>query len=188
MSARDAITPAVLRELLTYDPDTGALTWKARDVSWFNATERRSAANTCAVWNARYAGTPALAANDGQGYLAGSVLGVAIKAHRAAWAIIYGKWPDEVDHQDGDTMNNRKMNLVDGARAGNSKNRKPYRKNSDLPPGVRFDNRKRRPYGATIKVDGRTRYIGYYGTPDEAHAAYLAAAREHGFSPRHGRI
>ncbi len=190
MSKRNAITPAVLRELLNYDPETGAFRWKERDVSWFQPSARRSAAHICALWNARYAGKPALTAKNQDGYRHGYILGVHVKAHQVAWAWVHGCWPEnEIDHGDGDEANNRIRNLQDTTHQSNSLNRRAYQKASDLPPGVKFyPNRRVRPYQARIRIRGKSLSLGYHDTPEKAHAAYLDAAREHGFSPRHGRL
>jgi hypothetical protein len=38
-------------------------------------------------------------------------------------------------------------------------------------------NKKLNKYRAKIKVDGKTIYLGYYNTPEEAHQAYLIAEK-----------
>lgn len=189
MAKHELPSPEVLRQLLDYDPETGILTWKYRDVSWFRPSATRSAVHVCALWNSRYAGKPALTGHWGLGYRAGSVLGVRVKAHRACWAIHYGKWPSEdIDHDDGDSSNNRIRNLFDRTTQQNCMNAAPHRKKSDLPPGVKFyPKRKGRRYQARIGLRGKSLSLGYHDTAEAAHAAYLAAADKHGFSRRHGR-
>lgn len=78
-----------------------------------------------------------------------------------------------VDHIDGDGLNNRRSNLRAGTQSQNCVNRK--RTPGPHPRGVTPAKRKWKAY---IKYRGKIRHIGLYNTPEEAHAAYLKAARE----------
>lgn len=96
------LTSEIVREFLHYDPDTGVFTWKKRDRKWFDDDHR------CNWWNARFAAQPALASVDRKGYRTGLILRLAIKASRAAFLYMEGRWPDpQVDHKNGVRSDNR---------------------------------------------------------------------------------
>ena len=188
MASTPLPSPEVLRQLIAYDPDSGSLTWLHRDSTWFCASATRSAEHVCRLWNARYAGAPALNYPRG-GYLVGLVLSVPVRAHRVAWAIHHGRWPrDRIDHIDGDGTNNRLENMREVSAAENARNAAPHKKASCLPPGVKEYQRKqgRLRFQARICVAGRSRSLGYFASAEDAHAAYRAALLESGFSERHG--
>lgn len=47
---RDIVTPETLRELLTYDPDTGHLFWKPRPPTMFHATAVKTPERQAKWW------------------------------------------------------------------------------------------------------------------------------------------
>lgn len=180
------ITPDLLRELIYYDPTTGMLTWKAREPNLFVGKEQ-DPRHSAKVWNKRYAGMPALQSRDGRGYLHGAVFGRTISAHRAAWAIHYGQWPEHgIDHVNGDTAENWIDNLRDVPDSVNAKNQKRNARNTSGITGVSYFARTKR-WVAMIKGDGKARNLGYYRTIEEAAAARKTAERRYGFHPNHGR-
>src|SRR3546814_6825516 len=99
--------PDLLRSLLHYAPDTGALSWRARPVDMFTGAPQ-GAERAAASWNARYAGKPAMAGVSRQGYARGAIFDRVYLAHRVAWAIHYGSWPsEEIDHINQDRKSTR---------------------------------------------------------------------------------
>ena len=65
--------------------------------------------------------------------------------HQAVWLVCHGRWPKgEIDHIDGDRMNNRIENLRDVSRWQNMRNKLlPWRPNKETQvPGVIIDKRK----------------------------------------------
>lgn len=61
---------------------------------------------------------------DSKGYITIKHDGVAIKAHRIAWALHYGEWPEqELDHINRDERDNRIVNLRLADRFINNQNR-----------------------------------------------------------------
>lgn len=93
---------------------------------------------------------------------------VRIFAHHLVWYIHKGAIPDDmmVDHWDGDYLNNRIENLRLVTRSGNSQN--------SVRRGYFLDNRSGK-YRSEITLDGVTKRLGYFDTPQEARAAYVAA-------------
>lgn len=180
MAKRQLPSPEVLRQLLDYDPDTGALRWKYR------ASEFCTSAAEWKRWNKQFAGREAFITVTGAGYLRGNVLGICIFAHRVVWAIVYGEWPDgEIDHIDGDPSNNRIANLRAVRSADNNRNRSIPSTNSSGAMGIRRARANR--WRASIVIDGKSIHLGIYNEFRDALIAREAAQKALGFAPGHGR-
>ena len=172
-------TPEQLRNLLRYDPDTGKLFWKSRNVSMFNDGYRGAQGN-CNNWNSRYSGKEACNAVS-KGYLIGGVLGKRLKAHRIAWAIHYGKWPtQQIDHINGKRNDNRIKNLRDVSAQENQKNMKKSSLNNTGHSGVHAHNGRWR-----VKIQNK--HVGIFTSLDEAVRARKEAESLIGFHSNHGR-
>ena len=176
-----------LRRLLTYDPDTGVLRWIARTPDMFAGATEQARRKTCACWNGRYADKPAMIGIDAYGYHQGPVKGRYLKAHRVAWALHYGEWPSQkCSHRNSDHRDNRIANLRDVDHRTCHLNAKLSKRNTSGIVGVSWNRRTRR-WRASIKRDGKTRYLGTFPTLDEAAAARKAAEVEMGYHPNHGK-
>jgi hypothetical protein len=81
----------------------------------------------------------------------------------------------QVDHINGDPMDNRKANLRFCTAAENSRNRKPHSRKRDghLPKGVYLNGAR---YAATICKDYKRSHLGTFDTIREAEMAYDAAS------------
>ncbi len=160
---RSDLTAEYLRRILDYDPETGHFTWRHRIE--FDAR-----------WNNRFAGKRAgnLRRVDGQpAYWIICINARKYRAHRLAWLWVKGEWPvGELDHEDGDGLNNRIGNL---RLASSSQNKGNTRTRADNSTGFKSVNKmKNGRFRAYIKQ----RHIGVFDTAEEAHAAYVAAAKE----------
>lgn len=116
------------------------------------------------------------------------------KPHYTSYAVrnifIDGRWtsflmhrmilrvnPDQhIDHIDGNGLNNTRANLRIATRGQNMRNTRHHRNNTSGFRGVCFD-RQHQKYRASIRTDGRLKYLGLFLTPEEAHMAYCAAAK-----------
>ena len=83
----------------------------------------------------------------------------------------------EVDHIDGNPLNNNLANLRWCTRAENQRNRGKQRNNTSDYTGVSFHKASGK-WKAYIKVDGKEKYLGLYHTKEEAAAAYEKAAKK----------
>ena len=82
-----------------------------------------------------------------------------------------------VDHINGNTLDNRKINLRICSQKENSRNKRASISNSSGYKGVSFDSRDKS-YRAYVSVDGRSRRLGGYDTALHAAVAYDEAAKE----------
>jgi hypothetical protein len=153
-----SLTAERLRELLEYDPQTGVFVWRL-------TSGKRKAG--------RIAG-----AVERLGYIRIGVDRKLYRSSRLAWLYMTGSWPANcIDHIDRDPGNNRWGNLREATLSQNQAN--SVRRNRLGFKGVSHDPRWGKPrYYASIISGGRDLHIGAFDTPEEAHAAYLAKARE----------
>lgn len=171
MAKRILPTPEQLRQLLRYEPETGKLFWKKRPLSMFTSNRAGNA------WNSRFAGKEALSSAHNTGYFCGGILGKVFLAHRVAWAVYYGEWPrEEIDHINGDRKDNRISNLREASRLENSRN---AARRSDNSSGLKGVGVHKGQWRARMRIDGKSRHLGYFPTPEAAHAAYCEAAKKY---------
>jgi hypothetical protein len=102
----------------------------------------------------------------------------AFKRGRLMFLAVNGFLPNPcVDHRDGNSLNDRPDNLRQATITENAWNHKfRARKQNDLPMGVR---RMEGRFQARIGVNKKLLYLGVFDTPEEAHAVYLVARKEH---------
>ena len=154
------LTVEHLKNALIYDPDTGKFVWNTRPS------------------RAVKAGDVAGCVEKRIGYVTIGIKGRIYKAHRLAWLYVYGQWPKGlIDHVNGDKADNRIANLRDVFADGNSQNvRKPNSRNKSGFMGVIWFQNKWR---ASMSVNGKSKWLGDYNTPEEAHQIYLEAKRKY---------
>ncbi len=128
-----------------------------------------------------------------QGQIAGGVTGakgyrhvwvdrLLFRAHRLIWCWVTGEDPinQVIDHADRATDNNAWHNLRLADRCQNLSNCKRHKDNASGFKGVSWDKRTQR-WEAKICHQRKQMSLGRFDTPEEAHAAYVAAAeRLHG--------
>lgn len=148
-----------LREVLSYNPETGVFHWKVR-----------------AAYHVRI-GTVAGSLNS-QGYLHTRVDGKRFLNHRLAWLFVHGTWPSgDIDHINGCRSDNRIANLRDVQRSINAQNLRTAQSNNKS-TGLLGAYKQGRRWCSIIMIDGKQRYLGTFDTPEEAHTAYLETKRK----------
>lgn len=182
------ITAARARELLSYDPDTGVLTWRSAR-NW----RAHGGLGKYAHLDAQRSGMPGQLAGTlrKDGYVEVTVRGKQHRAHRLAWLIVYGKWPEgQIDHKNRNRSDNRIDNLREANNQQNQWNRECQKNNFSglkgvsmvkLKPRTKWKRTPVKPWEARIKVNGKTKVLGRYVTKEEAALAYIEASqRVHG--------
>lgn len=114
-------------------------------------------------------GAPALACVNSNGYYFGRLQGRGLLAHRAVFALLHGYLPEEIDHLDGNRLNNAPSNLRAVTRCENQHNQRRA-------TGVCQDKRTGK-WRAQIRLKGVRYYLGMYTTEQEARAAYVLAKK-----------
>ena len=159
----------MLSNLLSYDPETGVISWKVN--------RGRVKAGDAAGYH-----------HKGDNYLYVKIRPNRYPAHRLAWFLHYGRWPENViDHINGNGTDNRLCNLREATIGENMFNSRTPKTNTSGRKGVCYD-RLNKKWMAYVGFEGRFINLGRYATLEEADAA-AGAGREkfHKDFHNHGR-
>jgi HNH endonuclease len=153
------LTQDRLKELLTYNPDTGVFTRRIGVKGYAAGTQ----AGTCLR----------------NGYSCLGVDGKLFYAHRLAFLYMTGEQAAaQVDHINGDRTDNRWTNLRLATASENHENLGGAKSHNRLGfLGVTF-HKETGKYRARIKRQGVITGLGLHATPELAHAAYLRGKAE----------
>jgi hypothetical protein len=162
------ISQKKIKNRLDYCPETGVFKWiidiggmKAGDVAGNRHLTRR-----------------------GKMYRTIMIDGVNYRAHRLAWLYMFGCLPsDEIDHIDGDGLNNKIENLRIVDRLGNCRNKRISKSNRSGATGVKASGKK---WIAQIKINRKSVYLGTYTDWFDAVCARKSANNRYGFHQNHG--
>lgn len=150
MDSEMIIPISELTNVLSYDPETGELSWR----------------------NGRRAG---FLRKDGYRYVWFKRKRWLV--HRVAWALHVGAWPDRpIDHANMNRSDNRIVNLRLASVAENNRNRPKQSNNSSGYKGVTF-NKAAGKYQARIMANLTMHYLGYFDDPKDAYDAYCSASK-----------
>lgn len=148
------LTAQRLREVLTYDANTGEFRWR-------ETLSRRAMSGKAAGCKHRTIGCVYI-----------GIGGRLYKAHRLAWLHVHGAWPTKgIDHINGDHADNRLANLREASQAENMQNLwRPHRDNRSGFMGVYQASGK---FVAKLKAGPYSVQSIKFSTAAEAHACYL---------------
>lgn len=151
------ITQESLKQVLSYDQETGIFTWLCN----------RGRNNT----QGKIAGVV-----DRNNYLYIRIYNKKHLAHRVAWLYMYGIWPNnQIDHINGVRNDNRINNLREVTNKENCQNRLKHKNGHLIGTTFRKDINR---WVAQVNISGKQVYLGLYYTQQEAHKAYLTKLNE----------
>lgn len=167
MTKPKPLPPAeLLWEHFDYCPLSGSLIWRT------------------ALWNKPYrVNTPAGFIRN-TGYVGIKLDGEEYVAHRLIWCWVTGKDPGpmQIDHRNGETADNRWINLrlATVEQQQQNKTRQKTYMGKDTQSGYKgvcvLKGSRSRPFRAVIGVGKKKIRLGTFATAEEAHAAYCRAA------------
>lgn len=164
---KSELTPALIKQVLQYEPHSGNLIWI-------------SSLHSKRVLIGQHAGSLAKS-----GYRQITLFGTSYQAHRLIWFMETGEWPEQVDHINQDRSDNRWSNLRAVTKAENARNRSrnPHSKTGEV--GIWY-NQKTFKYVAEITYNGKKVFQKSYDNIDDAIRERKAKAISLGFHDNHG--
>jgi HNH endonuclease len=144
------LTQERLKQVLSYDPDTGVFRWE-------------QPSKRTPYLKGREAGSM-----NSKGYRTVRIDNREYKAHRLSWFYMTGEWPKMIDHKNRKRDDNRWDNLRLGSASLNAFNKTPHKLSNTGIRGVFFRSPRR--YEAYIGGGGG-KGRGYFPTLEEAVAA-----------------
>lgn len=118
-------------------------------------------------------------ANSSKGYCDVRLKGRVERYHRIVWELLNGDIPGgmQIDHIDGDRINNNVNNLRLVTNRENHQNQVIHRNGRLF--GCYY-NKQSRKWQASVRVNGKKKYLGSYDTEQEAHDAYKKFIQKRG--------
>ena len=151
--------PEEIREYLYYDENVGSVTWIKKPSKGVSL------------------GSVAGCINKKTGYCVLRFNKSLYQAHRIVWFLKTGKQPEkDIDHKDGNKLNNCWTNLREATHNQNEHNKTKYSNNTSGFKGV-YRHTKNNSWIARIWVNSKVVHLGSFGTPEEAYKAYCEAAK-----------
>lgn len=183
MHAAIELSQQELCQLLDYDPDSGLLRWRKKPLLGV-PTDR-----SVKTWNGRFAGGVAGTRKQGRGkeYIQVNIKGRFYSCHRVIWVMVNGSIDQalEIDHINGDGLDNRLVNLRLVSRQDNQKNLSRRSDNKTGVCGVSWDEGRSR-WLVRGYVAGKRKNLGRFEDFESAVAARQRHQMSNGYHHLHG--
>ena len=164
---RNKITQALVKELFDYDFGSGQL---IRRKSISKNTKKGDVVGSLSAL----------------GYLVTSVSYKTYGVHALIWLWVTGELPENVDHINHNTIDNRIENLRNVSKQENNRNRKRPKTNTSGVMGVAWHKGSKR-WVAYISVDDKRLYLGYFAEFHKAVDARKNAEVLYGYHKNSGK-
>lgn len=161
------LTKEIIRQLVTYNEDTGEIYWKGLIHKSYDITKE---AGFITTYDRRV-----ITINSKPYY-----------ASQLAYLYMEGYIPNEIDHKDTNSMNDAWENLRDCSKSQNQHNKNIQINNTSGVKGISYHRRVRK-WQAQIKLHGKYYSAGYHRTLEEAKVAIeVLRVKLHGEFANHG--
>jgi hypothetical protein len=158
----NVITQSELKEVLSYDKETGLFTWIKK-------------------LGVRTIIGDVISAINNSGYIHVQINKKKYLGHRLVWLYEFGEFPIEfIDHVDGNRANNRLSNLREASNSQNMMNRKVNTNSKLKTKGVCF-HKKLNKFQVACQKNGKRIFLGTFDNLVDAKNAYISfAMKAHG--------
>ena len=164
------MTQDELKAMVTYDPETGYFKWR-------DSSRRHARDGFCGTLNK----------SRSKKYRQMMICGKFIKCHRAAFLYMDGYIPEQVDHINGNGLDNRWSNLRASSAQHNAWNQRRPKHNTSGVMGV-YWSKDHNAWRVNPRKDGKRHHVGYFKNFEDAESAAYGFYRSHGFTDEHGDI
>jgi hypothetical protein len=183
--AMQELTQKYLQECFIYNSKTGDLVWKERPIGHFKNKKGMN------IFNGRSAGNVAgteikIRKLKYRKIWIMSKTSCPVGAHSVIWMLVHGEWPENIDHIDGNGLNNRLENLRNVTHSENLMNCRVSKANTSGCTGV-FWNKNLSKWASYIRKEKKHSHLGYFSDWFEAVCARKSAEYRHGYHENHGR-
>lgn len=178
------MTQKDIKKILHYNPETGELIWNSRPLEMFKSKRIFKS------WNARFANKQAgyvIKHDDGKSYRTVTINYKHYYAHRAIWFYMTGKWPNQIDHINGQGADNRWENLRNVDASINSQNVRQRSNNTSGITGISFDKATGR-WMVRICINRKQINLGRFSNFNKAISIRKHAEKKYGFHENHGSV
>lgn len=166
------VTQQELKKLVKYDPETGLMTRLTSPCNSVKVGDEIGYQSNAAC---------------GLSYRKFEWNGVYLQVHRMAWLYMTGDLPaGDIDHIDGNGLNNKWSNLRCVTKEQNSQNRKLNCNNVTGQMGVSYFKQTGK-WRAAINIGKVKKHIGYFDSMDDAIMARKKYEKAHNYHHNHGR-
>lgn len=161
-----------INQCIRYEGLTGELFWKERPLSHFKNTHGMN------TFNSKFANKKC-SSRLSSGYKTICLNGKCYLAHRVIWKMYTGNDPKNyIDHKDLDNTNNRFENLREATSSQNKFNTHKPKNNKSGIKGVTWDSARNK-WFASCQLNGKTKALGRFKTPELASLAYQSFAKQY---------
>lgn len=162
------ITCDDVRQYFDYDPSTGVMKRTCKPDRWGNILPHDYEPSSIS-----------------SGYRTANFKGKVYKIHRLIWLYVYGNFPEnDLDHINGDRLDNRLCNLRSVTRSQNTQNRGVGKNNKTGCIGVNWESNVGK-YRVRISVNGERKCLGFFTDLTEAVKTRKEAEHKYGFHENH---
>ena len=154
-----------LKEHFDYNPDTGIIIWKKKQKHWKVEIGQEAGCFTT---------------NGSKKYRTITSKGIKYKTHRIAYYMYHGIDPknNDIDHEDGNGLNNKINNLRLATRSDNCKNRSMNENNTSGVTGVTWVKQAQK-WRARIMIDYKSIVLGSYINKEDAIQTRIEAEKKY---------
>ena len=166
------ITQQELKDIVSYCETTGVFVWKVHRNQFVKIGAIAGSIDTT---------------HAGKKYLRININGQRYKAHHLAHLYVTGLLPvEQMDHEDGNGLNNSWANVSVSSAVGNARNHRLQANNNSGQAGVHWQTQDSK-WISNIGINGSQKHLGIFANYIDAVIARLMAEYEYGYHFNHGQ-